>query len=518
VRISACFAYGQIASTFFGAMLVGRTGIGRVIHLSDFPSICVIRFQEARRHLASWCSAINAVAVGMKLRRWPIHCAVVAVLAGMDAAPLRAQGAPESLGITEPSIATSLPQNGDPFGIRKQLYDHGISYNLIYTNDVLSNLSGGIKRGTIDEGKLETQLYIDLGKFAGWKDWTFYANAFGIYNTGRIRRDYVGGMNTIAAIEASPTVRLSELWLERQFGPTSVRFGQLAADAEFFYSDLSQIFLQSDWPTIGEVNLPGGGPAYPLSALGARIKYEFPKDASLLFAIFNGNTSGPCSGEPDTCNRYGFNFRLSDPAFMLGEFQFRRNRGKDDTGLATTLKIGGWSHLGQFADQQYANNGMLLASPASSGVPLMHRGDYGIYGVIDQQLYRPNGGSPDSGISIFNRTAISPSDRNLVNFEIDSGIVFAGMIPKRPDDVFGASVIYSRFSNSIRAFDQEQINFGNPTTPPRDYEANLELTYVAQIVPGWIVQPVYTAIWHPSGTGIRYPDAQVTGVRTVIRF
>lgn len=60
----------------------------------------------------------------MKLRRWPIHCAVVAVLAGMDTAPLRAQGSPESLGITEPSIATSLPQNGDPFGIRKRLYDH----------------------------------------------------------------------------------------------------------------------------------------------------------------------------------------------------------------------------------------------------------------------------------------------------------------------------------------------------------------------------------------------------------
>jgi hypothetical protein len=32
------------------------------------------------------------------------------------------------------------------------------------------------------------------------------------------------------------------------------------------------------------------------------------------------------------------------------------------------------------------------------------------------------------------------------------------------------------------------------------------------------VQPVYTYIWHPSGTGIRYPDAQVVGVRSIIRF
>jgi porin len=454
----------------------------------------------------------------MSLRLTPIHCAVLAVI-GIGVTPALAEDTPAAHGITEPSIATSLPQNGDASGARKRLYDHGISYNLIYTNDVLSNVSGGIKRGTIDQGKLEAQLYIDLEKFAGWKDWTFYANAFGIYNTGRIRRDYVGGMNTIAAIEATPTVRLSELWVERWAGPVNFRIGQLAADAEFFYSDVSQMFLQSDWATITAVNLPGGGPAYPLASLGARIKYELPKDASLLFAIFNGDPAGPCPGDdPDTCNLYGVSFRLRDPAFMIGELQFRWNRGKDDTGLATTLKVGGWSHLGQFADQRFSNNGMLLASPASSGMPLLHRGDYGVYGVIDQQLYRPKGGDADSGISIFNRSAISPSDRNLVNVEIDSGIVFAGMIPARPKDNFGASVIYSRFSNSVRAFDQDQINFGNLVTPPRDYEINLELTYAAQIVSGWTVQPVYTSIWHPSGTGIRYPDAQVVGVRSIVRY
>ncbi len=134
------------------------------------------------------------------------------------AQPIYQEG-PDKFGIFEPSIATSLPQHGDPFGIRKYLYDRGISYNVIYTNDVLGNMRGGIRRGTIDQGKFEGQLLVDLEKLAGWKDWTFYANAFGIYNSGRIRRDYVGGMNTIAAIEATPTVRLSELWAERWFGP-----------------------------------------------------------------------------------------------------------------------------------------------------------------------------------------------------------------------------------------------------------------------------------------------------------
>ena len=217
--------------------------------------------------------------------------------------------------------------------------ERGFTYYLIYTNDVLSNLSGGTRRGTIDQGKLEAQFTLDLEKFAGWKDLTLYANLFQTHNTGRMRRDYIGGMNTIAAIEANPSIRLSELWFERKFwdGAASFRIGQLVADNEFFFSDLSNMFLQTDWPTITAVNLPGGAPAYPLSTPGARVKFDVTPNVSLLAAVFNGDPAGPCAGDPDTCNRYGLNFRLRDPALGVAEAQFRSNQGKDDTGLAQTI-------------------------------------------------------------------------------------------------------------------------------------------------------------------------------------
>ena len=186
-------------------------------------------------------------------------------LAALTAEAHAEDAKPDENGITSPSIATSLPNNGDPGGIRKRLAEHGVTYNLIYTNDVLSNVAGGIKRGTIDQGKLEAQITIDLEKLADWKGLTFYANGFQIHNTGRIRRDYVGGLNTIAAIEAVPTTRLSELWLEQSFagGKASLKAGQLAADSEFFFSRLSAMFLQSDWPTIGAANVakPTGDPS-----------------------------------------------------------------------------------------------------------------------------------------------------------------------------------------------------------------------------------------------------------------
>lgn len=154
-----------------------------------------------------------------------------------------------------------MPYQGDPAGIRKWLADRGIVYGLEYTNDLLSNVHGGNRTGTIDQGKLHGILLLDFDKLTGWQGLTLFANFFQIHNTGRIRRDLVGGINTIAAIEAVPTTRLSEVWFEQRFagGNASFKIGQIAADTEFFYSDASVLFLQSDWPTIAATNLPSGG-------------------------------------------------------------------------------------------------------------------------------------------------------------------------------------------------------------------------------------------------------------------
>jgi porin len=445
-------------------------------------------------------------------------CLAVAALGGVSSSAAQTLGVLDSHGIPEPSIATSLPQYADPAGARKRLSERGFTYYLIYTNDILSNLSGGTRRGTVDQGKLEAQFTLDLGKFAGWNDLTLYANVFQTHNTGRMRRDYVGGLNTIAAIEANPSVRLSELWLERKFwdGAASLRVGQLVADNEFFFSDLSNMFMQTDWPTITAANLPGGAPAYPLSTPGARLKFEIAPDIALLAAVFNGDPAGPCAGDPDTCNRYGLNFRLRDPALGVAEAQFRTNQGKDDTGLARTVKIGGWHQLGQFADQRMAIDGTLLADPAGNGVPAQRRGNYGVYGIIDQQIYRPRGAAADGGISVYGLASITPSDRNLISAQLNGGIVFAGFTPGRPDDRFGMSVVYSRFSSGARAFDQDMINISGVPGTVRDYEANFELSYVAQIVHGWTVQPDFQYIRHPSGVAGR--DAKVLGVRTMLKF
>ena len=89
------------------------------------------------------------------------------------------------------------------------------------------------------------------------------------------------------------------------------------------------------------------------------------------------------------------------------------------------------------------------------------------------------------------------------------------MIPQRSHDRFGAAVIYAKFSDTVRAFDRDKVLFTG-TGPIRDYETNLELTYVAQIVPGWTVQPNLQFIWHPSGDASK--NATVVGARSLWRY
>ncbi len=90
------------------------------------------------------------------------------------------------------------------------------------------------------------------------------------------------------------------------------------------------------------------------------------------------------------------------------------------SGLPGTVKLGAWVHTGSFADQRFNAQGGLLA--ASSANPRRHAGNFAVYGVIDQALWRADGS--DNGLNLFLRASAAPSDRNLINLYFDTGLTF----------------------------------------------------------------------------------------------
>lgn len=438
-------------------------------------------------------------------------------------------------GDTTPSIQPSLGPLGDPGGYRAFLAAHGITYNLTYIGETLGDVSGGARRGAIYEGRLDTQLDIDFDKAAGLKGLAFHTNFYQIQGHG-LSGFYVGNLAVASSIEATPSTRLFELYFEQKVldDKVSIRAGQLAADTEFLVSQYSGLFVNSayGWPTITGVNLPNGGPAYPLATPALRLKWTPTEELTLLAAVFNGYPAGIGPGDEQANALGGVEFRARDPAFVIAEGAYAYKLGGGDTGLPGTVKLGGFYHHARFDDQRFAvlapgaTSPLLADSANSSGVPRRLRGDTGIYGVVDQLLYRAPG-TEDGGLGVFARIAGSPGDRNLISFYADAGLTYKGLIPGRPDDTAGVSVSYARISDPARGFDRDTA-FLNPAvfTPIRSAETLIEVTYQAQVVPGFTIQPDFQYIFRPGGgivnpyspVGAPIKDAAVAGVRATIHY
>ena len=77
------------------------------------------------------------------------------------------------------------------------------------------------------------------------------------------------------------------------------------------------------WPMVPSADLPGGGPAYPLSALGVRVRAK-PDDAiTVLAGVYNGSpTSNNNNPDSQQANHYGTSFPLNGGALMIAEVQY----------------------------------------------------------------------------------------------------------------------------------------------------------------------------------------------------
>jgi porin len=309
-------------------------------------------------------------------------------------------------------------------------------------------------------------------------------------------------------------------------GAVSLRVGQQAADLEFAVSEYAGVLINASfgWPTLAAVDLPSGGPAYPLATPGVRLRLEPRPEIAALLGVFSGDPAPAGSGDPQVRNASGTSFTFNRGVFVIGELQYRLNADEGAPGLPGTYKIGAWYNSNRFADQRFDVDGLSLADPASSGVPREHRGDWSVYAVADQLVWRKRG-TKDQGIGIFARVVGARSDRNLVDFFVNAGATWKGAIPGREDDTAGIGVTYARTGSRARGLDRDVARFTGVPFPVRSSEAVLEVTYQAQVTSWLTLQPDFQYVFRPGG-GIPDPndptgvigDAAILGLRGVLVF
>jgi porin len=448
---------------------------------------------------------------------WSFSYALCWVGAGISIELGTAQA--QSVRSDEPAPPGRTYATGDWGGVRSYLEDNGITITLSYVND---SPIGGIRPGQIDLGAFQPQIDIDLQKLAGWEGGHIHAHWL-VTHGPFFSQTYLGNILAASNLEAGPVARLYALWYEQNAPDDiwSVRTGLMLADSQFAQSQTATSFINNgiSWPTFLAGNLPASGPAYPLPAPGVRLRVKPRDDLAFQVGVYSGDpTAGAGSNLPEPIPT-GTVFSFRGGTFLIGEASYLPN----GWGFPGAYRIGAWYHTSSaFADQRYDTIGLSLANPASTGIPLNHTGDQGIYGVIDQTLYRVPG-TDDQGVSAFVRAGGTPNDRNLINFYGDAGVVYKGLLSGRPDDKVGIATAYARVGENARELDADTATYGGSYFPIRGGETMIELMYQAQLAKWWTLQPDLQYIIRPGGgvlnpDGSLRPNAWVVGLRTSLNF
>lgn len=423
---------------------------------------------------------------------------------------------------------------GDMGGFRTALDSSGVSLGLTESSEILHNAKGGLKPGSAYHGLTTLTLSVDTEKAFNVQGGNFNMSLLDIH--GRtLSASYLGALQAASGIEANPATRLWELWYQQKFlgDQIDVKVGQQSADQEFMASQYAGSFINAafGWPALPSADMPAGGPAYPLSSLGVRLRARLTDSLTLLGGVYDGNPAGTNAGDPQVANARGTQFNLHNRALYIAELQYSINQAvpagqanaapKDSaakTGLPGTYKLGVWYNSQQFSDQRYGTDGLSLADPASNGLAALRKGNYSVYAVADQMVWRQAEDSPRA-VGVFARAMVAPGNRNLIGLSANVGVTLTAPFAGRDNDVVGFGLAYAKVGSSVRALDADSI-----FNRVRSHETVLEATYLVQATPWWQLQADVQYLRNP-GAGQSSKDATqklgnalVLGLRTNVTF
>jgi porin len=382
------------------------------------------------------------------------------------------------------------------FRVRNILEGKGLSLDMVFTGDFVTNHSGGLKTNSDVETHIsylsntDLLVNVDTEKAGFWKGGIFHGHFFN-HHGANPTEDYIGDLQFVDNIESEEKTKVYELWYEHTFDLNgtnlSMLIGQHDLNSEFNITEYGLLFLQSSFGFNNEIsnNIPVSN--FPVAALGFRIKWEPTESLYLMVEISDGDPGK---------NDCGLHWTLDSKEGFLSFYELGYHFGNKEESrtMPGTCKFGWWYHTDEFDDVRDMDVG---------GNPRQHSDNYGIYFIADQMLFPGKG---KQGLGAFFQVGVVPEDRNEVDFYIGGGIHCRGLIPSRDDDIFGLAVAHASISEDLR--DVEKMD---------RHETTIEATYRAKVFPFLTVQPGVQVVFNP-GADSSLDNAIVSILRVQIHF
>lgn len=327
-----------------------------------------------------------------------------------------------------------------------------------YTGENFNNLTGGIKRGSSYLGMVNVSFGFDTEKARFWKGGNFFvsaANTHGATPSG----DLTGDFQVASNIEAGNYTFLQELWYKHSFGAFEITAGLQDMNVDFVTSEYGNYFNNSSFgiiPTIS-VNIPA--PIFPLTTLGASVKWKISDRLTWLGAVFDG-----CPTDFEDQNPYNLRWKFDSADGVLAVTEVQLTSPEDK--LPYTHKLGFFLH-----------NSHLVVD--ENGADSVYQNNHGFYYIADQTIWQSD--SSNRKIGAFLQLGLTPKAFNFNNHYVGVGVNYFGLFKKNGEDALGLAVAYARIESYA----------GNETT--------IELTYHFPITPRIYIQPDFQYIINPGG-------------------
>ncbi|HLP04726.1 MAG TPA: carbohydrate porin [Paludibacter sp.] len=359
-----------------------------------------------------------------------------------------------------PGFGTANAQTGSTAG------KPACEFHASYIADLVSNFSGGVKRGVTYLGLVNLKAGFDTERGGLWKGGSAFIN-IGNTHGGQPSATLVGDFQGISNIEAGNLSFLYELWYKQAIGKFTLTVGLQDLNTDFAASVYGTLFSNSSFGIHSSIADNVASPVFPLTALGANINWKVSKSYSWQAAIFDGT--------PDDfeTNPFNVNWKLDkNQGFLaVSEFQFRKSLVAGKTG---TYKFGIYYH--QHNDT--------IATEQRNG---------GFYLVAEQEI--------SGKISLFSQIGLSPKKMNRNSQYYSIGCNYSGLLRGRSNDQLGIAVAFAGIHDS-----------------PAGSETAIELGYKFIADKHTYLKPDMQYIINPAGTGTKLPNALVGFLRLGIEF
>jgi porin len=250
------------------------------------------------------------------------------------------------------------------------------SFEGAYTGDTYYNARGGIGRGGGFMGMGNIMIGFDTEKARWWRGGEFFVNGATIHGKS-LTENYLGDMQVASNIDAGEHAYLHELWFRQQVGRRiSFSVGLQDLNADFMVSEAAGEYLNSSFgvPPVISTGIPV--PIFPLTGLGAAVKWEIDGRWAVQGALFDG-----CQTDfAENPNNVFWKFCKDDGILAMGEVHYLGR-----------FKLGAYYHS---ADR-----------------------NYGLYAMADQPL--------TERLTLFTQYTLAPKGKNDNNFSFALGANYA---------------------------------------------------------------------------------------------